>query len=92
MNVFHSKQYTKSLKKVLESGKIKITEIDTVVDSSIISRKKLPVKYKDHPLKGEYSGYRECHIRPDILLIYKIDQQAILLVLIDIGSHSYLFS
>ncbi len=46
-------------------------------------------KYRDHVLKGEYATFRECHIKPDLLLVYKIDGG--LLKLVDIGSHSELF-
>jgi mRNA interferase YafQ len=51
----------------------------------------LPVKYKDHKLNGEYEGYRECHIKRDILLVYKIDKLRSLLILRSIGTHSELF-
>lgn len=47
-------------------------------------------KHKDHALKGEYVGVRECHIKPDLLLIYfKTDGS--LLTLVRLGSHSELF-
>ena len=49
----------------------------------------LEQKYKDHQLKGELKEFRECHIKPDLLLIYRIKN--IRLELIDIGSHSELF-
>jgi len=91
MHVFPSKKYKKSLKKVLQSGKIKITKIDAVVDI-ISSEQKIPVSYQDHALAGEYMGYRECHIRPEILLLYKIEKKVLVLILTDIGSHSDLFS
>lgn len=51
--------------------------------------KKLPEKYRDHSLAGDYHGYRECHIKPDVLLIYRTDEQC--LYLARIGSHSELF-
>lgn len=51
----------------------------------------LPPKYKDHALKGKYSGLRECHIQPDWLLIYKIENEICVLYLIDTGTHSDLF-
>ena len=50
----------------------------------------LPPKYLDHSLKGNYCGYRECHIEPDWLLIYKIIKDELFLV--RLGSHSELFS
>jgi mRNA interferase YafQ len=49
----------------------------------------LEQKYKDHQLKGELKEFRECHIKPDLLLIYRIKNNR--LELIDIGSHSELF-
>jgi mRNA interferase YafQ len=52
--------------------------------------KRLPVKLKDHPLRGEYFGTRECHIKPDMLLIYE-KQGKLVLVLTRLGSHSELF-
>ncbi len=51
----------------------------------------LPPKYKDHYLQGNYKGYRECHIQPDWLLIYKISEDKLILVLADTGTHSDLF-
>ena len=49
---------------------------------------KLPAKYKDHKLHGKYKDYRECHIEPDWLLIYKIDNDKLILTLTNTGSHS----
>ena len=51
----------------------------------------LPEKYNDHPLKGDYSGHRECHISPDWLLIYKKENDMLTLSLTRTGSHSDLF-
>ncbi len=51
----------------------------------------LPAKNKDHPLKGQYKGFRECHIQPDWLLIYRIYHDEKVLNLIRTGSHSDLF-
>lgn len=51
----------------------------------------LPEKYKDHALEGDYKGYRECHIQPDWLLIYKVDKDRLVLVAARTGTHSDLF-
>ena len=51
----------------------------------------LEEKYKDHSLTGNYAGYRECHIAPDWLLIYYIQQNMLVLTLSRTGSHSDLF-
>ena len=49
----------------------------------------LPAKYQNHQLKGIYSGFFDCHIQPDWILIYKIEDRKLLLI--DIGSHADLF-
>ncbi len=67
-----------------------MSEIDFAINT-LASGKKLADKYHDHKLTGEYSLYRECHIRPDLLLIYQIKEEVLILVLINIGSHSSLF-
>ena len=51
----------------------------------------LPAKYKNHPLNGKYTGYYDCHIFPDWILIYKIEKEKLILLLFDIGTHSDLF-
>jgi len=51
----------------------------------------LPEKYRDHALQGKWKGYRDCHILPDWILIYKIDQGILTLLLSETGSHSDLF-
>jgi mRNA interferase YafQ len=51
----------------------------------------LPREYFDHMLHGKYEGYRECHIEPDWLLIYKITESVLVLSLVRTGSHSRLF-
>lgn len=51
----------------------------------------LPEKYKDHFLLGNWVGYRECHITPDWLLIYKIEDDILVLTLTRTGTHSDLF-
>ena len=53
--------------------------------------KKLPEKYKNHPLRGNLNGYYDCHILPDWVLIYKIEKERLTLLLFDIDTHSNLF-
>ena len=85
-----SKDYNKSIKKIVKSGKVKIEIVDLVINL-IATGKILPPQYCDHKLHGEYEGFRECHIQGDLLLIYSIDKGELVLILIDIGTHSYLF-
>lgn len=51
----------------------------------------IPKQLRDHPLKGDWAGYRECHITPDWLLIYKIEDDLLILTLTRTGTHSDLF-
>ena len=51
----------------------------------------LPQKYNDHSLSGNFKGFRECHIAPDWLLIYSIEDNNLVLVLSRTGTHSDLF-
>ncbi len=51
----------------------------------------LDAKYKDHALKGNMDGFRECHIQPDWLLIYLVEDDILTLTLIDTGTHADLF-
>lgn len=56
----------------------------------LINDEELPEKYHDHALSGDWSGYRECHVKPDLLLIYKkLDGDTLRLA--RLGSHSELF-
>lgn len=53
--------------------------------------KTLPEKNKDHALSGNWAGHRECHIQPDWLLVYHIDDDVLVLTLTRTGTHSDLF-
>lgn len=86
-------QPTNRFKKDLKLCKSRGYDINLIRD--IIKRlsngDKLEEKYKDHDLSGNWSGYRECHIQPDWLLIYKIDGNELILYLTRTGTHSDLF-
>jgi len=64
--------------------------IDDAIEM-LLQEKPLPVSYLDHPLQGNWKGFRECHILPDWLLIYKADGKNLLLYLERTGTHSDLF-
>lgn len=61
-----------------------------VIDT-LAAGQKLAEQYRDHQLSGNYAGYRECHILPDWLLVYKIVDETLTLVLARTGTHSDLF-
>lgn len=86
-----TKSYEKSFKKLYKSGLLNINKLNSIVDK-ITTNQKLPPNCKDHKLHGDLKDFRECHISPDILLIYEIKKEELVLVLARIGSHSDLFS
>jgi len=61
-----------------------------VLDKLVVDQE-LDPKLKDHALTGEMSGFRECHLKPDLLLIYAKAEDPPALILMRIGSHSELF-
>lgn len=63
-----------------------------IIIDRLANLKKLDNKYKDHSLSGKYNGLRECHVEPDWLLIYYVENNTLTLVLTRLGSHSDLFS
>ena len=86
---YYTKQFEKSAQKLVRSGVTDRVEIETVI-TLLASGKPMEAKYRDHQLVGDLKQYRECHIRGDILLLYYIQKDIVVLVLSDIGSHSYL--
>jgi mRNA interferase YafQ len=56
----------------------------------LASDEKMPAAYRDHPLSGEWRDHRDCHLRPDLLLLYR-KPDADTLQLVRLGSHSELF-
>lgn len=57
--------------------------------SYIAFEKELPPRYKNHPLQGNYKGCYDCHIKPDCVLIYSVEENT--LILHRIGSHKVIF-
>ena len=84
---------TNSCKKDIKKASKQGRNIDLLFDiiDQLSDGKKLDPKFKDHKLSGEYEGKRECHIEPDFLLIYQINEKEIILYLVRVGSHSELF-
>ena len=76
--------------KLLQKRGYDFALLDEVVEM-LANRTPLPAKYKDHYISGDYNGYRECHIQPDWLLIYKIVENDLYLLLSRSGTHSDLF-
>ena len=76
--------------KRIKKRKFNIAELQAVV-TMLAEGKTLPETYRDHALIGSYRSARECHIRPDWLLVYSISNEILVLELMRTGSHSDLF-
>jgi len=74
-----AKKQRKDIEKLLEA-------VDILAEGKTLSE-----KFHDHDLSGDYKGCRECHIEPDWLLIYEINNDILVLILNRVGSHSDLF-
>ncbi|HTV81913.1 MAG TPA: type II toxin-antitoxin system YafQ family toxin [Acidobacteriaceae bacterium] len=86
-NLFRGAQFRRDVKLAEKRGKdmAKLREVIVLLARG----EALPPRYRDHPLGGEWKHYRDCHIEPDWLLIYRIE--AADLYLVRTGSHSDLF-
>lgn len=89
LNIILSNKFQKDLKLAKKRG-YNLKLLDDVV-SKLSKQEVLPEKNRDHELTGNYSGFRECHIQPDWLLVYKVDQGDLILFLSRTGTHSDLF-
>lgn len=89
LDIVLSNQFRKDLKLASKRG-YNLDLLNEVVDK-IAAGTALPVKNRDHELTGNYIGFRECHIQPDWLLVYKIDNNELILFLSRTGTHSDLF-
>jgi len=83
-------KFKKSLKLAKKRG-MNLALIENVVT---VLQQGLPLdeKYRDHELKGKYKGFRECHIQPDWLLIYLVENNILTLTLVETGTHADLFN
>ena len=79
-------QFKKDYKLAMKRG-LKISLLDEVI-ALLSEGEELPEKYRDHALIGNWLGHRECHILPDWLLIYRIENDVLVLTLSRTGSHS----
>ncbi len=89
LKIVPSNRFKKDLKLANKRG-LDITRIKAVVDM-LAEGQVLDEKYRDHELVGDYKGFRECHIEPDWLLVYRIDGDELELFLFRTGTHSDLF-
>ena len=88
LTLAYSTQFKKDFKKIAKLQIPDVVEVGHVIKQLQLEQV-LPEKYVDHPLSGNWIGYRDCHVKPDLVLIYKIDKTS--LKLARIGAHSELF-
>ena len=82
-------QFKKDFKLAMKRS-MKIELLEEVI-AMLAMGETLPDKHKDHALTGNWVGHRECHILPDWLLIYRIEDEVLVLTLARTGTHSDLF-
>ena len=87
--VLLTSKFKKDFKLLKKQGK-NIDKILAVINK-LARGESLDAKYMDHPLLGGYLGARECHIEPDLLLIYEKQENILILNILRAGSHSNLF-
>ncbi|ERL13169.1 addiction module toxin, RelE/StbE family [Coriobacteriaceae bacterium BV3Ac1] len=83
-------KFRKDYKRIKKRG-LDISLLQDILDR-LCARKTLDAKYRDHALTGPYVGFRECHIQPDWLLIYAVNESNLILVASRTGSHADLFN
>jgi len=92
MQIKPSSQFKRDLKKIKKGRYVDdVTGMDSALSkvlTMLINDEELPRQYNDHPLASNWKTYRDCHIKPDLILIYKVTDQ--LLNLARIGTHSEL--
>jgi len=89
LKIVLSNRFRKDLKLAQKRG----MNLDLLRDvvNALANEEKLAAKYHDHDLSGVFSGFRECHIQPDWLLVYRIEKNELELFLFRTGTHSDLF-
>lgn len=83
-------QFKKDYKLAMKRG-LDISLLEDII-AKLALGESLPEKNRDHTLSGNWNGYRECHILPDWLLIYKLEDNILILTLARTGTHSNLFN
>jgi len=84
--VKRSSRFKKDYKRIKKRG-YDLSLLESVIDL-LAKGEPLPAEYKDHALIGDLKGFRECHILPDWLLLYRINEGILILTLTRTGTHS----
>ena len=89
LTIKYHTMFKKDFKRIKKRG-YDISRLEKIVEF-LANEVPLPEQFKDHNLSGNYNGFRECHIAPDWLLVYQVNNNELVLVLSRTGSHSDLF-
>lgn len=89
LKIVASNRFRKDLR-LAAKRKLNLDLLRQVVNT-LAEEKPLDRQYRDHELTGDYAGFRECHIQPDWLLVYRVERQELELFLFRTGTHSDLF-
>ena len=87
--VVATNQFRKDYKQAIKRG-LKIDLLDDII-RKLARGEELPEKNHDHALTGNWIGHRECHVQPDWLLVYRIEDDILVLTLSRTGTHADLF-
>jgi len=90
----YAKAFSKDWERLSNSGRYDMNRLKEVMLLLVANDAPLDADWKDHPLKGEWAGYRECHVGGDFLLNYKVDDssgKSGMIVFIRAGTHTELF-
>ena len=91
----YTKAFQKDYERLSRSGRFDMNRLKEVMLLLISNDAPLGPEWLDHPLKGEWSGYRECHVGGDFLLIYEVEEKAGKggsIVFVRTGTHAELFN
>lgn len=80
-------QFERSVSRLSIGDKNEVYKVINTIATGI----PLTAKYKDHPLKGNKKGIRDCHVKYDLVLLYKLERDICILTAVDVGSHSSVF-
>ena len=85
----YSNRFKKDVKLAIKRGK-NLEKMAAVIEI-LCSQQSIPAQYRDHALGGNYAEFRDCHIEPDWILIYRIENHLLQLILSRTGTHADLF-
>ena len=90
----YTKQFLKDWERLSRSGRYDMRRLKEAMLLLIANDGPLGPEWSDHPLKGDWSGYRECHVGGDFLLVYTIDDngKGAQVIFVRAGTHAELFS